>query len=72
MLTAHQPAQGIVSALVEVPQISAETLARCHEAGRALGAKRTDYWGQPTRAVEAPEGSATVRRCREWESKRAS
>jgi hypothetical protein len=74
MLTAQQPAQPVVSAEAEAYALPAErrlaALAAAHEAGRALGQVRADAYGDPVRAVSAPEGSRTVQRLRAWESKR--
>jgi len=76
MLTAHQPAQPMLTAAAEVYRLPAErlaaTMAAAREAGAALGQVRTDAYGDPVRAVSAPEGSRTVQRLRAWEAKRAA
>jgi hypothetical protein len=57
-LTAHEPAQPVLTAADEIYRLPAErlaaTLAAATEAGRELGQRRTDYRGDPTGAVPAP------------------
>jgi hypothetical protein len=75
MLVAHEPVQPVVTASDEAYRLPAERLAaimaRAHEAGRELGQHRLDAYGDPVRAVSAPEASAKVKRLRDWEGKRA-